>query len=71
MNRQWSNQIIFAQIVTNPLDLPDQTNPMLKNLIEGILCKGQFFIIQLVVSDLYFLCLYFHFLLDRAWILDL
>ncbi|KAG5515473.1 hypothetical protein RHGRI_036505 [Rhododendron griersonianum] len=32
-------QDTYDKIVNNPLDLPDQMNPMLKNLIEGILCK--------------------------------
>lgn len=61
MNRWWSKRIILAQIVNNPLDLPDQMNPVLRSLIEGLLCKGQFFMFQLVLLDLYFPCLYFFF----------
>lgn len=29
-----------CQIVNNPLILPDGMNPMLKDLLEGLLCKG-------------------------------
>lgn len=32
--------MIACQIVNNPLHLPDDMNPLLKNLIEGLLCKG-------------------------------
>jgi len=34
--------IVFfpVQIVNDPLVLPDDINPQLKNLIEGLLCKG-------------------------------
>lgn len=35
---KWS---FLPQIVNNPLVLPDDMNPELKNLIEGLLCKGQ------------------------------
>jgi len=30
----------LVQIVNDPLVLPDDINPQLKNLIEGLLCKG-------------------------------
>lgn len=32
----------ILQIVNDPLCLPDDLNPTLKNLLEGILCKGAF-----------------------------
>lgn len=32
-------QDTYDKIVNNPLDLPDQMNPMLRSLIEGLLCK--------------------------------
>lgn len=34
--------IFLCQLVNNPLLLPDEMNPLLKNLIEGLLCKGHF-----------------------------
>lgn len=30
----------LPQIVNNPLLLPDDMNPLLKDLLEGLLCKG-------------------------------
>lgn len=35
-----TGHMIACQIVNNPLHLPDDMNPLLKNLIEGLLCKG-------------------------------
>lgn len=32
--------ILSSQIVNNPLVLPDDMTPQLKNLLEGLLCKG-------------------------------
>lgn len=38
---QKSEHVLFLiQIVNNPLEIPDDINPQLKNLIEGLLCKG-------------------------------
>lgn len=34
----------FSQIVNNPISLPDDMNPLLKNLLEGLLCKGLSFV---------------------------
>lgn len=31
---------LLFQIVNNPIEIPDDINPQLKNLIEGLLCKG-------------------------------
>lgn len=42
----WSNLrhlFISIQIVSSELFLPDNMNPLLKNLIEGLLCKGPSF----------------------------
>lgn len=34
------DNIFLPQIVNNPLLLPDDMNPQLRDLLEGILCKG-------------------------------
>ncbi|KAJ0021769.1 hypothetical protein Pint_32182 [Pistacia integerrima] len=34
-------QDTYDKIVNNSLELPDDMNPQLRNLIEGLLCKGQ------------------------------
>ncbi|XP_060169582.1 serine/threonine-protein kinase GRIK1 isoform X2 [Lycium barbarum] len=34
-------QDTYDKIVNNSITLPDDMNPLLKNLIEGLLCKGQ------------------------------
>jgi hypothetical protein len=31
----------LSQIVNNPLVLPDELNSQLKELLEGLLCKGE------------------------------
>jgi hypothetical protein len=42
---QISKQVILcfplSQIVNNPLVLPDELNSQLKELLEGLLCKGE------------------------------
>ncbi|MCI14493.1 serine/threonine-protein kinase GRIK1-like, partial [Trifolium medium] len=32
-------QDTYDRIVNNPIEIPDDVNPQLKNLIEGLLCK--------------------------------
>ena len=43
----------LIQIVNNPLFLPNDMNPQLRNLLEGLLCKGQYnqFIMNIVISN--------------------
>lgn len=38
--------LFLLQIVNNPLVLPDDMNPQLRDLLEGILCKGTVFYLQ-------------------------
>lgn len=44
---------LLIQIVNNPLFLPNDMNPQLRNLLEGLLCKGQYnqFIMNIVISN--------------------
>lgn len=38
---KWRSFSSLLQIVNNSLELPDDMNSQLRNLLEGLLCKGQ------------------------------
>ena len=33
--------ILMFQIVNDPINLPDDLNPQLSDILEGLLCKGE------------------------------
>jgi [calcium/calmodulin-dependent protein kinase] kinase len=46
-------QDTYDKIVNNPLIIPDGLNPLLRDLIEGLLCKGVIYFVPFGVVKLY------------------